>query len=147
MTKPPPEDLMDWPKAQLAKEVARLRAINREFAEPIADPPTSGGDIVDVAGDPHARGGAVIDARNAVLMDGIDVAVVDTRSGEDSVVMMLVLEGRVNYSTRRVKQAYMFDANAAASIVTQLLGIAARAGGLFRVRFQAAVEEQMEKLP
>ena len=30
MTKPPPENLMEWPKADLAKEVARLRAIMRE---------------------------------------------------------------------------------------------------------------------
>jgi hypothetical protein len=147
VSQPPPENLMDWPKGQLASEVARLRAILREHAEVPADPPRSGGDMVDVAGDPHARGGVVLDMRESVLMDYLDVALVDTKHEDDTPAMMLVIEGRVNYQTRRVKQAYLFGADGAAALVTQLAGLAARAGGAFADEFRRLFDERMTELP
>ena len=137
---------MLWTKQNLAKEVARLRAVMREHATEVADEPTSGGDIIDVAGDPHARGGALLDARKAVLMDSVDVVLVDTKQDERP-IMMLLLEGRVNYQTRRAKQAYLFDADGAAAIVTQLAGLAARAGGQFAREFQQAFDHRMSEMP
>lgn len=146
MTKPPPENLMDWPKADLARELTRLRAILREHGAEVADEPHSGGGMVDVAGDPYARGGVVLDARKAVLMDTIDVCLVDTKQDEKP-VMMLVIDGRVNYQNRRTSQAYLFGADGAAGLVTQLAALASRAGGAFQAEFKAAFDERMEELP
>jgi hypothetical protein len=146
MSKPPPTNLMDWPKARLATEVARLRAIMYEHAEQPADPPTSGGGLVDVAGDPHARGGVVIDARKSVLMDEIDVSLVDTKYDEPPRMVML-LHGRVNFTDRRARQLYMFGADGAAALATQLVALAGRAGGEFAAEFRAAFEQRMEEMP
>jgi hypothetical protein len=146
MSKPPPADLMDWPKADLARELARLRAILREHAGEVADEPHSGGEMIDVAGDPYARGGVMLDSRKAVLMDYLDVCLVDTKQDEKP-IMMLVIEGRVNYQNRRTKQAYLFDADGAAALATQLIGLAGRAGDPFMSEFKATFEERLEKMP
>jgi hypothetical protein len=146
VTGPPPENLMDWPKAQLAREVARLRAILREHAAEVADEPHSGGAMVDVVGDPYARGGVMLDARKAVLMDSLDVCLVDTKQ-DDTPVMMLVIDGRVNYQNRRTSQAYLFDADGAAGLVSQLVGLAGRAGGRFAAEFKADLDRRIGELP
>ena len=146
MTKPPPADLMQWPKAELAKEVKRLRAVAFEAAHQPADDPTSGGGMVDVAGDPFARGGVVLDARKAVLMDEIDVTLVDTKRDEPPAAAML-LQGRINYGTGRTKQLYLYDADGAAALVSQLVGLAARAGGEYAREFQQRLDERMKELP
>jgi hypothetical protein len=146
MTKPPPENLMDWPKAELAREVARLRAVLYEHASREHDPATSGGDLVDVAGDPYARGGVVLDAREAVLLDEMDVSLVDTKQ-DQAPVMFMLLQGRVNFETRRTKQGFMFGPDGAAALATQLVGLAGRAGGRFLTEFQEAFEARMGELP
>jgi hypothetical protein len=146
MTKPPPANLMEWPKGDLAKEVARLRAILREHGHEVGNVPHSGGDMVDVAGDPHARGGVVLDARKAVLMDAMDVCLVDTKQDEKP-IMMMVLEGRVNYETRRTKQAYLFGADGASALATQVVALAGRAGGAFMAEFQETFEQRMAEMP
>jgi hypothetical protein len=86
--KPPPE-LKSWPKRQLIREVERLRAITREHAETKGDEPIAdGGDLVDVAGDPHARGSVILDARNAILLDATDVSLIDTkRDGDEQLAL------------------------------------------------------------
>lgn len=146
MTKPPPDDLMEWPKSELAKELTRMRAIMREHAETPHDPATSGGNLVDVAGDPYARGGVLIDARKAVLLDEMDVSLVDTKR-DDRPAMMMLLQGRVNYESRRVKQAYLFGADGAAALVTQLVGLSQRAGGAFEEEFKQAFQQRLEEMP
>lgn len=157
MSRPPPDDLMQWPKRELAKEVARLRAITREHAERRGDDPrgaaTTGAATVDVAGDPHAAGGALLDARAAVLMESVDVVLVDTKS-DDPVVMMLALGGRVNYSSDRVEHAYLFGPDGAAALVSELVGLASRAasgelghGRRFAEAFRALLDERMDQLP
>jgi len=146
MSKPPPDDLMKWSKAALVKELGRLRAVMREHAEQPHDPATSGGDMVDVAGDPYARGGVVLDARGAVLMENIDVSLIDTNPG-DPPAMFLLLGGRVNYEMRRVSQAYMFGPDGAAGLATQLIALAARAGREFFKEFHDAFDQRMSELP
>jgi hypothetical protein len=156
VSKPPPEDLKDWSKNMLVREVQRLRAVLREHAErPGGDPreaATTGSAITDVAGDPHARGGVILDARAAVLMEGVDVALFDTKQGE-RVAMMMTLSGRINYSTDRVEHAYMFGPDGAAGLVSELVGLASRAGGAgghgerFAAEFQADLERRMKELP
>ena len=146
MSKPPPDDLMQWSKAALVKELGRLRAVMREHAEQPHGPATSGGDMVDVAGDPYARGGVMLDARGAVLMETIDVSLIDTDPGTPP-AMFLLLGGRVNFETRRVSQAYMFGADGAAGLATQLIALAGRAGGDFLAEFKQAFAERMGELP
>jgi hypothetical protein len=117
---------MQWAKGDLAREVARLRAINREHAESIGDDPrraATTGSIVDPSGDPHGTGSVIVDARSAVLLDGVDVTLVDTKA-DDPVAMMMALTGRLNYSVERVEHAYLFGADGAAGLVTQIIGLA-----------------------
>jgi hypothetical protein len=137
----PPKNLMDWPKAELVKELQRQRAINMEHASRSHDPARSGGGMVDVAGDPHARGGVVLDTRGAVLMDGIDVCLVDTKRGETP-AMMMVLEGRVNLEDKRTSQAYMFSADGAAGIVTEIFGVVVRSANEFTHEFHVSMNSR-----
>jgi hypothetical protein len=146
MSQPPPENLMEWPKAKLASEVTRLRAIMREHADQPQDAASSGGGLVDVAGDPHARGGVVLDARGAVLLDMVDVSLIDTKQGDDPAMFML-LGGRVNFETRRTSQAFMFGADGAAGLATELIGLAGRAGGNFMDEFKQAFDDRMREMP
>lgn len=146
MSGPPDPDLFQWRKAELVSEVKRLRAILYEHGEQSGDPPTSGGNMVDVAGDPHARGGVVIDARNAVLMDELDVCLVDTKQNEPP-AMLLMIQGRVNYQTRRTRQAFLFGSDGAAGLATQLIALAGRAGGRFAAEFIELFEQRMAEMP
>jgi hypothetical protein len=156
MNGPPPDDLKAWPKNELVREVRRLRAITREHAERRGDDPrqqaTSGAAVTDVAGDPHARGGAILDARAAVLMDGVEVVLIDTKRDEP-VAMLLALSGRINYATERVEHAYLFGPDGAAALISELAGLAARAAGgpehahRFAAEFQTELNRRMDALP
>ena len=130
MAEPPPENLMDWKKGDLCKEVARLRAILHEHSERKGDDPRIASTSSPIiGGTKHGQGDALLDARSAVLLDGVDVALVDTKQG-DEVSMMLVLGGRINYSRDVVKHAYLFGSDGAAGIVSEILMLATRAGAV-----------------
>ena len=146
MTKAPPENLLEWPKGELVKELQRLRAVMREHAERTHDDARSGGNLVDVAGDPFARSGVVIDAREAVLLDEMDVSLVDTKRDEPP-AMALLLAGRVNYANRRTRQLYLFGPDGAAGLVTQIVALAQRAGGDFETEFKQAFKDRMKEMP
>jgi hypothetical protein len=135
---------MDWPKADLAREVERLRAVMREHAEQLHDPARSGGEAI--GGSPYGRGDSLLDMRGAVLLDYNEVILVDSKRDE-APSMALIMEGRVNYDTRRVKQMYLFGPDGAAGIVTQIFGLAARGGGRFAAEFQECVDHRMKELP
>jgi hypothetical protein len=135
---------MDWPKADLVRELERLRAVMREHSERLHDPARSGGD--SVGGSPYGRGDSLLDTRGAVLLDYNEVILVDTKQ-VDVPSMAMVLEGRVNYSAQRVKQMYLFGPDGAAGIVTQLFGLAARAGGRFAAEFATCVDKRSKEMP
>lgn len=143
----PPENLMNWPKGELAKEVARLRAVLHEHSTRDHGDPHSGGESVDVAGDPHARGGVVMDTRGAVLMDANEVILVDLKRPDDPPAMALVIEGRVNLKRERVKQMYLFGTDGAAGLVSEIVGLAQRAGDPFASEFVALLDQRMADLP
>ncbi len=150
MSKPPPDDLKDWSKNELVRELRRVRAILREHAERPGDDPrgrSSAGSIIDVSGDPYAVGGALLDARSAVLLDGMEVVLVDTKRDE-AVSMMMALRGRVNYSPDRVEHAYLFGPGGAAALVTEVSALAARAkavGGEHGQRFASEFESEFQR--
>lgn len=152
MSQPPPDDLKDWSKNQLIRELRRLRAVMREHAEQV-HPSHSGGGIVDVAGDPRAQGGALIDARGAVLLDFTEVVLMDTTGDAAPVSMAMRLTGRINYSTDRADTTYLFGPDGAAAIVTEIWGLVARAGQVdphgqrFGRDFTAELDRRMGEMP
>jgi hypothetical protein len=148
----PPDDLKDWSKKDLMREVARLRAVLHEHSARRGDDPRAQStESPIIGGSPTGRGDALLDARAAVLLDAVEVVLVDTKSGSDSVVMMLTLGGRVNYADDRVTHAYLFNGDGAAGIVSELIALAGRASGMhddpnaerFAAEFKVALEERM----
>jgi hypothetical protein len=147
VSKPPPENLMEWSKPMLVKELTRLRAILREHADRPHDEARSGGEAVHTTHDPYARGASVLDTREAVLLDYNEVILVDRTTGDEPPAVALILEGRVNLQRRRVKQMYLFGSDGAAALIAQLVGLAARAGGAFADQFKADVDRAIAELP
>jgi hypothetical protein len=148
MAKPPPENLMEWSKPALVKELQRLRAIMREHAESITSDNRPEGEptITDPFGDPYARGNVIFDVRGAVLMDELDVALLDDASSPRP-FLALSLRGRINYGTERSETLYLFDEDGAAAIITQLMGLAMRAGKEWLVALEERIDERMKELP
>src|SRR5689334_2417829 len=112
--------------------------MSKKRRPPINDPRKLGGRMVDVAGDPLARGGVVLDLTNAVLMDNVDVCLVDAVRGgvvDERPRLALSLGGRINKTSDRAEVLYLFDEDGAAAIVSQLLGLAVRIGPEFAERF------------
>jgi hypothetical protein len=158
MTGPPPDDLKDWSKNALVREVRRLRAVTREMSRPVVegDPREASTQdaVIDVAGDPHAIGGALFDARNATLLDSMDVLLVDSKADEDPIHMYLALRGRLNYSRDRVEHGYLFGADGAAALLSQVIGLAGRCASsgqahaqAFAKQFQRDLDRRMTELP
>jgi len=93
-------------------------------------------------GDAFGIGDARIDVTRAVLLDGVTVAVVGTAdpSGAGR-ALALNLEGRLNKGTTRVDVLYLMDSDGAASIISELLGLAGRVGPDFLAELLARVEK------
>ena len=91
------------------------------------DPRRPGGDIAGPGG-PYNRDSVVVDTTNAVLLDGTTVSTVETHLGDErEVAFAMMLEGRVNKTQNRSRVLYLINADGAAAIVTELLGLAKRA--------------------
>lgn len=90
------------------------------------DPRDFFGDISGPGG-PYDIDGVVIDDTNAILLDTTTVAQVSTPIDGRSFTAML-LAGRVNRSEDLVQVLFLFDPDGAAAIITELHGIARRAG-------------------
>lgn len=81
-------------------------------------------------GGPHERSGVVLDARNAILLETVDVSTVDPeRGGRGQSAVALVLGGRINQTQDRVSVLFLFGSDGAASIVTELIALFGRATG------------------
>jgi hypothetical protein len=109
------------------------------------DPRKLGGDIAGPGG-PHSEGTVVIDTRNAVLMDSVDVALLNNPSDARRFAS-LVLAGRVNRSQDRARVLYLFDADGAAAVVSELIGLAQREGGQFSADFVERLEARLAEMP
>jgi hypothetical protein len=94
-------------------------------------------------GGPYDKDAVVVDTTGAILMDTVNVAVVGAiRQGKmDEVVLALELEGRVNKEKRREDNLYLFDADGAAAIVSELFGIAQRIGPEFMILFSQRLRD------
>lgn len=85
-----------------------------------------------IGGSAFGRGDALIDTTGAVLLDATSVAVVGAigRDGVDTVIA-LELGGRVNHTADRSETLYLLNADGAAGIISELLGVAGRADPTF----------------
>ena len=77
-------------------------------------------------------------------MDHVEVAKVDNPS-DGRVFLCMKLSGRVNRSPDRAEVLYLFDADGAAAIVTELIGVATRAE--FGESFIHLIRQRLAALP
>lgn len=96
-------------------------------------------------GGPYDEDAVVIDTEDAVLMDSINVAIVGTVKDKDvrEIVIALEIEGKLNNKPERVETLYLFDADGAAALVSELIGIASRLGP----DFQRFLQNRLDALP
>lgn len=103
------------------------------------------GDIAGPGG-PQDRNAVVIDATDAVLLDYSEVTLIEAfRNGRgDGPAMALLMRGRVNKSEDRAEVLFLLNADGAAAIATEIIGLAGRSADFapeFMERFQARMEE------
>jgi hypothetical protein len=101
----------------------------------MCDPRRLGGAIV--GGGPHSRRTSIIDPRNAVLVDHIDVCLVEGFSGgkTQGARAFVVLSGRVNKTRDQVRTGFLLGDDGVAAIVSELVSIMERAGPDWLIRF------------
>lgn len=114
-------------------------------AETTDDPRHAGGNMSGPGG-PYEQASVILDTRRSVLLATVDVAMVDNES-DGRRFASLLLAGRINRSTEKSKILYLFDADGAAAIVSQLVGLASRAGAPYSADFARLLGERMEQLP
>ncbi|MGY4645875.1 hypothetical protein [Cellulomonas sp. URHB0016] len=92
-------------------------------------------------GDAFGIGDASIDVTRAILLDAVSVAVVGTANPAGAGrALALNLEGRLNKGTTRVDVLYLMDSDGAATIISELLGLAGRVGPDFLAELMARIE-------
>lgn len=120
-----------------------------EFVFATVDPRRPGGDISGPGG-PFDASSVVIDTTNAVVLEGVEVAAVDRADGEApgpaaEPILALLLRGRINRTTERAQVLYLVNEDGAAAVITQLIGVADRAG--FGQEFVDCVVERLADMP
>lgn len=84
------------------------------------------------AGSAFGIGDTVIDPEGAVLLDEVTVAVVGTANPDGAGrALALNLEGRINHTQERADVLFLMDADGAAVIISELLGLADRVSPAF----------------
>jgi hypothetical protein len=97
-------------------------------------------------GGPHDIGGVVLDARNAVILETVDVSTIDSEhGGRGQSALAMVLGGRINQTRERVSVLFIFGSDGAAAVVTELMALYSRATG-DADSFISDVKERMDKL-
>ena len=127
------------------------------MANGFTDPRELGGDIAGPGG-PHDRNAVVVNTERALLPDTLTVACFEQplRPGLTQPLLAMVIEGRVNQTRDRARLMFILDPDAAAAIVTEIIGAASRdlegrrstgdvADG-FGAQFRVALDERREAL-
>lgn len=97
-----------------------------------------------IGGSAFGRGDSLINTEGAVLLGDVHVAVVGAlRQNGAETIIALQLAGRVNHSTDQHQALYLLDADGAAAIISELLGLAGRADP----RFLELLLSRIENLP
>lgn len=85
---------------------------------------------IEGPGGPHDQGGVVVDARNALILESVDVSTVDPdRGGRGQSAIAMSLHGRINQTQDRANVLILFGTDGAAAIVTELMALMGRATG------------------
>lgn len=105
------------------------------------DPRKTGGDIAGPGG-PHDRNSVILDSTNAVLLDHSNVCLMETTGG--SVVLAMLLEGRINKTPDRARNLYLLNEDGAAALVTELMALAHRIGPEFGERFTKRLQHLID---
>lgn len=92
------------------------------------DPRDLGGDISGPGG-PHDKGGVVVDARRALIVDYQEVVQIDNPSDGRQAVGLL-LKGRINQSPDRASVLCLGTLDFSAALITECFGLAQRMGQL-----------------
>lgn len=90
------------------------------------DPRNLHGDISGPGG-PHDEGGVVLDATKAILLDMQMVARID-QGARGQEAFALLLGGRINQTADRAQVLFMAPLDGFAALITELHGVARRAG-------------------
>jgi hypothetical protein len=109
------------------------------------NPRRPGGNISGPGG-PHDRDSVVIDLRDAVLLGYTEVALVEAvnfKEGSKDPAIAMVLAGRINKTTEHSRILYLMGIDGAAAIISELMGLADRAGPEFVQR----LTQRMRDLP
>jgi hypothetical protein len=106
------------------------------------DPRKSGGDIAGPGG-PHDRNAVLLDTTNAVLLDASDVCLMETTGG--SVVLAMLLEGRINKTPERARNLYLMNEDGAAALVSELIALAHRIGPEFGERLMQRISSLIDQ--
>lgn len=112
------------------------------------DPRRVSGGSISGPGGPYGEDDVVVDVTNAVILDACEVTIVGgVRKGvlDPKPISCLLLSGRINKTTERAHVMFLMNEDGAAGIVTQLIGLASRAG--WGDEFMQRVRERMEEMP
>jgi hypothetical protein len=106
------------------------------------DPRKSGGDIAGPGG-PRDRNAVILDTTDAVLLDSSDVCLMETTGG--SVVLAMLLEGRINKTPERARNLYLMNEDGAAALVSELIALAHRIGPEFGERLMQRISSLIDQ--
>lgn len=109
------------------------------------DPRRIQGSIIGPGG-PHDKGGVILDARNAVLLETVNVSTVDPEhGGRGQSALALQLGGRINQTKEHVNVLFITGTDGAAAIITELIAVYGRATG-DATQFVKEVMERFNRL-
>lgn len=85
-----------------------------------------------IGGSAYGRGDAIIDVEGSVLFDTVTAALVGVgqQTGVETCIAV-ELGGRINHDTERSEVLYLMNADGAAALVSEILGVAQRIGPHF----------------
>lgn len=94
------------------------------------DPDELGGSIAGPGG-AYDKNAVVIDTTNAIIPDGMEVAIVGAvRDGvlDEKPIMAVLVRGRINKTKRRAEVMLMLNHDGAAALVSEVVALATRSG-------------------
>jgi len=116
------------------------------MSDPMRDPRDLGGSFSG-GDDPFGQGDVLLDARYAILADNLDVCKVDPEHGARGRegVYAVLIGGRINQTQDRARVMFFGDLDWLAALVTEINGVAERAGR--SAEFGRLCDERWRRMP
>lgn len=131
------------------RDAERLLDTIRELvADTVDDPRKLGGEIAGPGG-AMDFGGVVLDARHAILVESQEVCKVDPEHGArgNDEMFAFLFAGRINQTIDRAKVMLFGDLDFMAAIVTEIHGVAERAGPEYQRKLHRLCEDRWREMP